>query len=185
MTYRNASERHVIWSDINLDFEDWKADLREEYPDLSENELYEKMYELNGEYLYDERSNLNIRLSQPIIVIADIGRWNGRFSGYKMIDSGNISDCLYTDTDMAEWFVDKYGDLRAKAIHHDGTNHYLYRVVKDGVSDTQLENLQDKIYHGRATRADITRITKRLGDEIANVYGWDIQKQKTAKENVR
>lgn len=58
--------------------------------------------------------------------------------------------------------MDKYGDLRADAVHHDGTNHYLYRAFKDGVSDTQKENLQYKIYCGKATRADITRVTKGL-----------------------
>ena len=36
------------------------------------------------------------------------------------------------------------GDLRADAVHHDGTNHYLYRVFKDGVTDTQIENLKIK-----------------------------------------
>lgn len=83
---------------------------------------------------------------------------------------------------MTEWYVDKYGDLRADAIHHDGTNHYLYRVFKDGVSETQIENLQEKVYRGRATRADITRLTKRLGDDIAKVYGWNIPKQRTNQE---
>ena len=102
-----------------------------------------------------------------------------------MIDSGNIRDCLYSSEDMNEWFVDKYGDLRAKCVHHDGTNYLLYRAVKDGVSDTQLENLQDKIYHGRATRADITRVTRRLGDDIAKVYGFEIPKQRNSMENVR
>ena len=81
-----------------------------------------------------------------------------------------------------EWYVDKYGDLRADATHHDGTNHYLYRVFKDGVSETQMENLRDKIYHGKATRADITRLTRRLGDEIAAVYGFDIPKQRVSQE---
>ena len=75
--------------------------------------------------------------------------------GYKEIPSGNIKDCLYADTNYAEWYVDKYGDLRADANHHDGTNHYLYRVFKDGVSETQMENLKNKIYYGKATRADI------------------------------
>ena len=74
-----------------------------------------------------------------------------------------------------------YGDLRADAVHHDGTNHYLYRVFKDGVTDTQIENLQDKIYNGKATRADITRVTKRLGDDIAGVYGFPIMKAETIK----
>lgn len=175
-------DRYVIWGDIDLDLDDWREDLQEEYPGISEDEMYQKMYEINGEYLDDERMNLNIQLSQPIIVVGDLGLWHGRVMGYKMIDSGNIKDCLFSDTDMTEWYVDKYGDLRADAIHHDGTNHYLYRVFKDGVSETQIENLQEKVYRGRATRADITRLTKRLGDDIAKVYGWSIPKQRTNQE---
>ena len=69
--------------------------------------------------------------------------------------------------------------------NHDGTNHYLYRVFKDTVSPEQIERLQEKIYFGKATRADITKVTKRLGDEIAAVYGFHIPKQKTAKEQAR
>ena len=47
--------------------------------------------------------------------------------------AGKICDCLYTEMDMCEWYVDKYGDLRADAVHHDGRNYYLYRVYKDTV----------------------------------------------------
>lgn len=61
-----ANDRHIIWGDINLDFEDWKDDLSEQYPDLSEEELMQKMYEINADYLDDERMNLNVQLSQPI-----------------------------------------------------------------------------------------------------------------------
>ena len=114
-----------------------------------------------------------------------IGRWNGRFNGYREIQSGNIKDCLYTELDSAEWYVDKYGDLRADAYHHDGTNHYLYRVYKDNATETQIDNLKAKIYDGKATRADITRVTRRLGDEIANVYGFEISKQRQPKEQAR
>ena len=60
-----------------------------------------------------------------------------------------------------------------------------YRVFKDGVTDTQIENLQDKIYNGKATRADITRVTKRLGDDIAGVYGFPIPKQRQTNEQAR
>lgn len=181
-TQSRQADKHIIWGDINLDLEDWRADLKEEYPNYSDDELYQVMCEINADYLYDERANLNIQLSQPIIVIGDIGRWNGRVMGYKMIDSGNIKDCLYSDTDFTEWYVDKYGDLRADAVHHDGTNHYLYRVFKNSVTPEQAERLQDKIYRGKATRADITRVTRRLGDEIAAVYGFPIPKQRVSKE---
>lgn len=183
------TDRHIIWSDMNLDPDEWRDGYKEflEINELDddpndENELYKWMVETNEEYLADERTNLNIQLSQPILVIADIGRWNGRFSGYRVIESGNIKDCLYSSMDMAEWYVDKYGDLRADTAHHDGTNHYLYRVFKDTATETQIENLKYKLYEGKATRADITRITKRLGDEIAAVYGFHISKQRTLQE---
>lgn len=181
MNTQKVIDRHIIWSNVNLDIDDWRDNMREQLQEngfstdeIIEDRLYEEMLETNASYLDDERVNLNIQQSQPIIVIADLGRWNGRFQGYKMIESGNIKDCLYSDTDYTEWYVDKLGDLRADAIHHDGTNHYLYRAFKDGVTPEQIESLQDKIYSGKATRTDITRATKRLGDDIAKVYGFDI-----------
>ena len=184
-----TDDRRIVWSDQNLDIEDWREGYKE-YLEANELDLdpddeqaiYEWMVETNEEYLTDERMNLNIQLSQPIIVIGDLGRWNGRVMGYKMIDSGNIKDCLYSDTDFTEWYVDRYGDLRADAAHHDGTNHYLYRVFKEGVTESQMERLQEKIYMGKATRADITRVTKRLGDEIGRVYGWDFPKSRAVVE---
>ena len=171
--------RHIIWSD-DLDYDDWKEDLEEQYPELSDDERFEMMYEINNGYLDDERCNLNIQLSRPILVVGDLGLWNGRRMGYKEIESGNIRDCLYSDTDYSTWYVDKKGDFRCDAIHHDGTNHYLYRTYNDGVSETQIDNLKEKLYCGTATRKDITRITRRLGDEIANVYGFPIPRQRQA-----
>lgn len=122
--------------------------------------------------------NLNVQLSAPILVIGDLGLWHGRRMGYKEIASGKISDCLYADTDYATWCVDRLGDLRCDAIHHDGTNHYLYRTYKPGVRQSQIDHLKEKLYFGTATRADITRITRRLGDDIAKVYGFSIPRQR-------
>ena len=174
--------KRVIWSDIDLDLDDWRESLEELYPNYPEDELYAIMCKSNAENLYDERMNLNIQLSRPILVIGDLGLWNGRRSAYKEIESGNIKDCLYSDMDRNEWYLDKNGDLKCTAIHHDGTNHYLYRVYKDNVSDEQIENLKEKLYYGTATRRDITRITRRLGDDIAKVYGFDIPKPKVRNE---
>lgn len=64
--------KHIIWTDY-LDYDDWKADLEAQYPELSEDERIELMYELNGDYLDDERHNLNIQLSRPILVVGDLG----------------------------------------------------------------------------------------------------------------
>ena len=63
--------RHIIWSN-DIDYDDWREDLEEQYPDLTEAERMELMYELNGDYLDDERSNLDIQLSRPILVVGDM-----------------------------------------------------------------------------------------------------------------
>ena len=176
---------HLIWSNYGLDYEDWREDLEDQYPDLSEDERMNLMYEINNDYLDDERVNLNIQLDGPILVIGDLGLWNGRRMGYKEIKSGNIRDCLYSDTDYSTWYVDRLGDLRCDSIHHDGTNHYLYRAYKPGVRESQIDLLKEKLYRGIATRGDITRITRRLGDDIARVYGFSIPKQRQAASLAR
>ena len=38
--------KHLIWSNTDLNYEDWRADLEAEYPELSEDERIERMYEL-------------------------------------------------------------------------------------------------------------------------------------------
>ena len=167
-----SNDRRVIWSNYDLNYEDWRDDLEAEYPEMTEYQRVALMYELNNDYLLDERANLNIQLSQPILVIAQLGLWNGIKPGYREIESGNIKDCLYSIYDFTTWFVDRRGDLRCDDIHHDGTNHYLYRVWRDDVSETQRDRLKARIYEGIATREDITRVTKRLGDAIGQVYGW-------------
>lgn len=47
-------EEHIIW-DSSPNFDDWEEDLREEYPDASDDELVNIMYETNNDYLDDER----------------------------------------------------------------------------------------------------------------------------------
>lgn len=164
---------HLIWTDHYLDLEDWRESLEELYPGYSEDELYEKMLNSNAENLYDERVNLDIQLSRPIVIIADLGLWNGRRSGYKEIPSGNIKDCLYSETDYNTWYVDDKGDLRCEAVHHDGTNYYLYREYKSSATEEQIEDFKEKLYLGKCTEQDIEKVTRRLGDEIGNVYGWE------------
>ena len=165
-------EKRVIWSNIDLDLKDWIADLRAEYPDTSRDELERIMYETNNDYLDDERSNLNIPCGKAILAIGDIGRWNGRTHGYKVYESGNLSDCLSSDCDYTEWYVDRDGDFRSRQIHHDGTNYICYRKFRDDISSDEKEDLLDQIYHGKATQAEIDRLTEKLGPVISEIYGW-------------
>ena len=65
-------KKKVIWSNYNLDYEDWKDFFDDEYPDLDEDKRIDLMYELNNEYLDDERMNLDIPVSEEIIVLGDL-----------------------------------------------------------------------------------------------------------------
>ena len=183
-------KKFTIWSsDINLD--DWRDDLLEEHPEADEYELYRLAEEINDDYLEAERYNLrNIALDDPILVIADLGLWHGRASGYRNLATWTVGDCLYSNVDgmsSPEWYVDELGDLRCREAHHDGVNYYTYRVWKHNASEQQRENLLDKLYEGTATRRDITRVTERLGDKIARYYGIETGSKRyaIAKEKAR
>ena len=145
---------HIIWQNYDVNIEDYKDYLDEEFPDLDEYEQWEEANELNNTYLEDEKCNLNKVLPTEIIIIGDLGFWNGRVKfAYKELNSNNLSDCLRfeRDCEYAEWYVDKYKNLRSKQSHHDGTNYLLYRRWRDGLTDTQ----------------------KRLGDIVSEIYGWN------------
>ena len=165
--------KHIIWSNMNINPDDYADFLREEYPEVTDpDKQYELCCELNTDYLNDERANLCVVLPNPIICIADLGLWYGRCMGYKLLESHNISDCLCdTECDFCEWYVDCYNDLRFTGVHHDGTNHYIYRELRD-LSDKQMENFLDKLHTGRLTRRDIRRYTTSVGVHVNKVYGW-------------
>ena len=164
---------HIIWSKTDINVADYADFRREGYPEVTDpDKQYELCCALNDDYLDDERANLSVVLPHAIICIADLGLWNGRRIGYKMIESRNISNCLYdNDCDYCTWYVDRYNDLRFIGTHHDGNNHYLYRELRD-LSDKQMENFLDKLHTGELTGRDITRYTTNIGSHIQRVYGW-------------
>ena len=164
---------HIIWSNTDINIADYADFLQEEYPEVTDpDKQYELCCELNDDYLDDERANLDRVLPHAIICIADLGLWYGRRIGYKLLESGNISDCLYdSDCDYCTWYVDHYNDLRFTGTHHDGKNRYLYRELRD-LSYKQMENFLEKLHTGRLTRRDIRRYTTSVGSHIQKVYGW-------------
>ena len=161
--------KRTIWQNIDLKNEDWKDFLEEYHPDIDdEYEQMDLIREMNSEYLWDERANLNKKIDGRILAIADLGRWNGRCSGYKILDN-NISSILETDCDYCEWYSDGY-NIKFKGIHHDSTNYYEYRVIRE---NRNIENLLNDIYEGnQVSRKKLNYYTKSLHPYIADIYGW-------------
>jgi hypothetical protein len=162
---------------MNLDIEDWRDGYKEwleinEIDDRDpddEDAIYEWMWETNGYYLDDERANLDKEVGGRILVIGNLGMWDGRKSGYKIIESGNISDILTSDCEYVEWYGDGY-NIRSIECHHDGRNYCLYRVIRE---DRNIDNLLDAIYNGEEiTSSKLNYYTKSLYKEVADVYGW-------------
>lgn len=174
---------YLIWTS-EADYEDWRGELEEMMPDATEEQPKEAMWQDHCEELWLIREELAHQYREPILVIGDLGLWNGRRSAYKEIESGRLQDCLLHSNDTLDikWYVDGLGDLRCEDRHHDGTNYYQYRVWKSKATEEDRNWLTDKIYRGDFTQKDLDRFTKRLGDEIGKVYGWTFPKQKKARE---
>lgn len=165
------TKKRMIWSsDYNVeDFKEW---LNEEYPNADEYERDQLVWDLNQQYLGDERMNLgNIVAPAGIVVLASLGLWNGRKPAYREINSGKIKDCLHYQYDDAEFYCDRYNFCGIEH-HHDGTNFYTYRAWKEGLSERQKDNFLRKWFSGEAMSCDMTRYTRSLRPEIAKVYGW-------------
>ena len=161
--------KKTIWQNIDFKVEDWKDFLEEYHPDVTdEYEQMDLIREMNSEYLWDERANLNKKIDGRILVLGDIGRWDGRVNGYKILDN-NISSILETDCDYCEWYSDGY-NVKFKGIHHDGVNYAEYRVIRE---DRNIENLLDDIYDGKEiSRKKLNYYTKSLHSYVAEIYGW-------------
>ena len=159
-------KKHIIWTDEARELEAMSAEYGQ-----GVDEATEFLAEELGRWLDDERGNLAIRLPARIVAIADIGRWDGRRMGYKVVGY-SIQDCLYSDCDSCTWYVDGYGNMRADMAHHDGCNHVLYRMLRPTLGDGQVDAFLQKLYMGQASDKDVSRYTVRIGDYVGVVYGW-------------
>ena len=181
-----TKSKRVLWSS-EIDFDAWRDDYRKNYPDETDEDIDEMISDQNYDDLVCERDILNINLPEPIIVIADLGFWDGRRTGYREIP-GNIAKCfeVYSrSSDESTWYLDDRNDLVCDDMHHDGTNHYLYRTWKKTATPQQRANFISKIVTGETiTRRDIARLTERLGDVICAAHGWDAVKYNMGKSKM-
>jgi hypothetical protein len=158
--------KKIIWSN-RLDLKDFQDYFKEEGI-TDESEQYEAMYELNNIYLEDELMNLDCELPGNILVIADLGLWNGRRAGYKEMGN-NLNNVLKTFCgEYCEVYYDGH-NIVASDSHHDGTNYYEFRLIRD---DKNIDVLKDKIYNDDFSRTDINNYTRSLAPFVKEIYGW-------------
>ena len=161
----------VIWSNNNYD--EWEECMKQDYPDGVDEDgekielTYERYYEDCDNYLWDERANLNVPVDGVIVAFADLGLWDGRHQGSGICGT-NVKDILHSNCDYLDWYCDRY-NVRCTAIHHDGRNHYLYRVAKD---EQEADRIAYAIAYEDMTEEQFRKATRSLRPYVAKVYGW-------------
>ena len=99
----------IIWtSETYLD-----DDAREAYQQCKREAIEDDDYcvtdrewaEVVNDFLDDERGNLNKEVKGVIIAFADVGRWDGRRQGYRILGS-TINEIFSISEDNNEWYSD-------------------------------------------------------------------------------
>ena len=110
-----------------------------------------------------ENSLEKIKVDEDIVVIADLGLWNGRTFGYKILSNNPIDILKGLDYhDFPEIEMNENNEIFAIDRHHDGTNYYRFRVWKKGISESAKEQFLYNTYNNNFDEDDILKHTKAL-----------------------
>lgn len=116
--------------------------------------------------LEDQRLNLDKTLENKIVCIADLGFWNGRVPGYRIMGN-NLNEILSNLEDINEIYLEG-DDVFASCHHHDNVHHLRYREIKTHVG---AHGLYSRVVDGRLTEEDVELYTRPLGHYIREIYG--------------
>lgn len=174
------AKHNVIWKSYGMldlnELEDYEKHAREflseAYPEIEQTEenIQQEVYDNIDMFFEDELLNLSKKLPNNIIAIADIGRWNGRVQGYKILGN-NLNEVVSSSIgcDEKEVYCDAY-NVRATGYHHDGRNHVLFRELRE---DRNIDNFLDKIYNNETiSSSTLNYYTKSLRPYVQEVYGF-------------
>lgn len=174
-----ARKHSTLWKSYGMldlkEIEDYEKYAREnleanEVEDITEDMIQQEVYDNIDMFYDDEMMNLNKQLDGRIVAIADIGRWNGRVQGYKVLGS-NLNEVVSSSIgcDDKEVYCDAH-NVRATGYHHDGRNHVLFRELRE---DRDVDNFLDKIYSGEEiSTSTLNYYTKSLRPHVQKIYGF-------------
>lgn len=175
--------KKIIWTS-DIDLEGWVDELRtehsegiffteyESFEDIPEHSLYERIDVLNDQNLQDEKMNLDIPLDSSLIIYAELGLWNGKHYGVKVINDCNLTEIFARSEDRPTWYVDDDNNVLCEDVHHDGTNYYLYRMLKKGITEDDFQSGLEDVADVKDLKPYVLKSTEPLGPMVSKVYGW-------------
>ena len=182
----------MIYSSF-IDEDDWDIEEAKEYykeyydqDEITDEEFYKWCLDTNEVYFNDlYEYEIDIPINGPILCIAYIGRWNGRFAGYKIINKRNIKNCLdiCSDYNDIEIYCDR-SNLCASLYHHDGTNYVIFKEIRtDKINTSDIDDffyakmINSKNNYKKFMKS-IQKYTKSLRPYISEKFGWSSSKKK-------
>lgn len=154
--------KHIIWTTF-MTPDDYKDFLEKHYPDATEEQKREIVYDKVQQWFDDEFANMNQKLYGRILVLADLGLRNGRGKSYQILEGEfstvNLNSVFSVVCGYGQEFYSNGANLCCDDYHHDGVNHYEFRLIQ---GDKDIEVLLNKFLDGQATKEDINRYTMSL-----------------------
>lgn len=136
----------------------------------SEEEKMDIAYERINSVLADEVSNLDVDLEGDIFLIGEFQRWNGRGSAYANLETSNIGEAikkavaLFSENDTVEVFVEDER-MKISQLGHDNP-------VNPSVFEFRVVRSENSRYEIGLSYKENLKVTRRIGDIVAKVYGW-------------
>ncbi len=164
-------ENRILWSNDRTDYLQTLNDLAQSDVVELDNDkgqvddsMVDELIEMD---LNDLLENLTVQLSNSIMLIADIGRWDGRVTGTKLVESGNIADAVretLATSDYDGLSVEiKDTDLVVIGHHHDGTTVIRIREMR---SSNFIEKLEEAVYAKEDIEKAVVRYTRSLAQDV-------------------
>ena len=164
MTKTKTKKYRVI-----LDFwEAYQADaeyLKQEDPDMDDETADQIACDDISDYLTETlTSEIDRHAPHGIVIFADLGLWNGRRRGIKIVDS--FRDVLTLCDDLMYVTIETTAQgLTVHAPHHDGTNIYTLRALTEAGANRYSvydDELEQSLIHG--SPRTLRRYTKNIKD---------------------
>lgn len=122
--------------------------------------------------LWSAKHDLKVKIGD-LIVIADLGLWDGRRKAVRVIPNATLADAMgVVEGEYIDWYVED-GEMKIDAVHHDGTNHYLFRTWKDETNDWKKGLTLHLINHGFDDRETLDVDTRPLGPDVKKAFAWE------------
>ncbi len=134
----------VIFDTKGYSYDDAKKYLIEDngIENPTDEDIYEEINNCQSIWINDEQAEfkaISPNVNNKIIVLADVGRWNGRKEAIKFFNSLEDILCFMSHYDDWKLYIDRY-QLKGVGHHHDGTDYLTFKEIKSKYNDEMLEN---------------------------------------------